>query len=80
MARDTHLQVLKAYIIKGWLHRKEDVAQGMQNYWPVKHGSAVIDHIAIRGKPVIMPSQLQTQILRQLHSNHIKIQKTRLFV
>ena len=33
-AIDAHLQELKAYIIKGWLHKKEDVAQGIQKYWP----------------------------------------------
>ena len=73
-ARDAHLQELKAYVIKGWPHQKEDI----QKYWPIRHGFATIDSMAIKGKSVIIPSQLQMQTLRLLNSNHMGIEKTQL--
>ena len=34
--------------------------------------------LAMKGKRIIIPSQLQKQILSQLHSNHMGIEKIRL--
>ena len=38
----------------------------------------MIDGIAIKGKGVIIPSQMQMQVLRQLQSNQMGIEKMRL--
>ena len=76
---DVHLQELNAYIIKGWLHKK-DVVQDLQQYWPIRHELALIDGMAIKGKLFIVPSQLHVQILIQLHSNNMGIEKIRLLV
>ena len=59
-ALDKHLQDLKAYIIKGWPHKKEDVARNIQKYWPIRCKLAIKDGVAMKGKGVIIPSQLQT--------------------
>ena len=40
----------------------------------------MIDGMDVKGKSVIIPSQLQMQILRQLQRNHMGIEKTRLLV
>ena len=37
----------------------------------------MIDSIAMKGKQVIIPFILQNQILEQLHSNHIGIEKNK---
>ena len=79
-AQDANLHGLKAYIIHGCLHKKDEVAQDIQKYWPIRHELAMIDGVAVKGKGIIMPSQLQMQILSQLHSNHMEIEKMRLFV
>ena len=76
-ARETHLQKLKAYIIKGLPHIKENVAPDIEKYWPTRHELAMKDGMAIKGTRVIIPSQLQVKILKQLHSNHMEIQNTR---
>ena len=73
---DTHIQQLKAYIIQGWPHKTEDVAHSMRQYWPIRSELAIID-IAMKGKRIIIPFQLQRQILQQLHYNHMGIEKTR---
>ena len=72
-----HLEELKPYIIKGWPHKK-DVAQDIQKYWPIRHELPMIESVNIKGKQVMIPSQLQVHILKQLHSNHMGIKKTRL--
>ena len=60
---------------KGLAYKTEDVVLDIQKYWPMRHELAMIDGVAIKGKHVIIPSQLQTQILRQLHSSHMGIEK-----
>ena len=40
----------------------------------------MIKGITVKGKPVKIPSQLQMQILRQLHNNQMGIEKKRLLV
>ena len=42
------------------------------------HELVMIDGVTVKDKEVIIPPQLQMQILKQLHSNHIGIEKTRL--
>ena len=49
-AKDVHLQELKAYIIHGWLHEKENVAPNIQKYWPIKYEVAMLDGMVIKGK------------------------------
>ena len=75
---DTDLQRLKVYIIHGWLHKKDNIKQSMQNYWPIWHELAMIDGIVMKGKRIIIPFLLQRQILNQLHNNHMGIEKMRL--
>ena len=77
-SQDVDLLGLKAYIIRGWPHTKDEVEYSIHKYWPIRHEPAVIDGIAMKGKIIIIPSNLQNQILEQLHSNHMVIEKTRL--
>ena len=60
-AQDAHLQDLKASTIHGWPYKKDDI----QEYGPIRHELALIDGVAIKGKGIIIPSQLQMQILRK---------------
>ena len=43
-----------------------------------KNKLTIIDGIVMKDKRIIIPFQLQKQILQQLHSNHMEIEKTRL--
>ena len=72
-ARDAHLQELETDIIQGRLHKKEDMTQDIQKYWPIRHELAMIDGVTIKGKQIIIPSQLQMQILNYLLGNHMGI-------
>ena len=43
-----HLQELKEYIIKAVLHRKEDLVQYIQKYWPIRYELARKDDMVIK--------------------------------
>ena len=46
-----------------------------KKYWPISHELAMIDGVAVKGERIIMLSQLLKQILNQLHSNYMGIEK-----
>ena len=48
--QDIDLQRLKSYIIQGWPQNKDEVEQGMQRYWQIRHDLAMIDCIATKQK------------------------------
>ena len=72
-AEDAHLQELKAYIIHGRPDKRNNVVQDVQKYWPNRLELAMSDGVAIKGKQIIIPSQLMMQILesaaQQPHGN-----------
>ena len=39
---------------------------------------AVIDNIILNGGQMIIPKELQQQMIEQLHSNHMRVKKVRL--
>ena len=76
--QDAQLHDLKAYIMHCWLKWKDDVVQHIQKYWPIRHELVMLDGVIIKGKRImIILSQLQMQILSQLHSNHLEIEEAR---
>ena len=72
---DAHLQELRAYIVQGWSHKKEEVYHSMRQYWPKRNDLAMTDGIVMKGKRLIIPFQLQKKILQHLHSSHMGIEK-----
>ena len=77
--QDADVQRLKSYIIQGQPHKKDEVEWSMKYYWAIRHEVVMVDGIAMKGKRVIILSLLCRQILEQLYSNHMDIEKMRLF-
>ena len=50
----------------------------VQPYWSYRDELAVIDGIILIGKCIIIPNSLKEQVLSQLHTNHMGIEKTKL--
>ena len=69
---DVELQMPELFIIRGWSHTKEAVYWLMRNELTMIHGSAM------KSRYRIIPYLLQRQILEQLHSIHMGIEKTHL--
>ena len=80
MSTDTELQMLQMYVTRGLPQNKDDLEPTLDKYWPIWHDLAIINGVAMKGKQIITPFSLQKQMLDQLHSNHMGIEKMQLFV
>ena len=77
-AQDDHLQYLKGFIIEGWPSTKDELHADLKPYWSFRDELAVIDGIILKGRHKVIPNSLRQQILEQLHTNHVGIEKTKL--
>ena len=75
---DNHLQQLKGIIIRGWPDSRDELHADLQPYWSYRDELAVIDGVILKGRHIIMPNSLREQVLNQLHTNHMGIEKTKL--
>ena len=72
---DQHLQHLMEHVTQGWPDSKNQLPQDMRTYWTFRDDMAVIDWVVIKGNYIVIPKALQQQALKQLHMNHISIEK-----
>ena len=75
---DKHLQQLKGIIITGWPDSRDKLHVDLQPYWSYRDELAVIDGIILKGRCIIIPNSLREQVLNQLHTNHMGMEKTKL--
>ena len=75
---NNHLQQLKGIIITGWPDSRDELHVDLQPYWSYRAKLTVIDGIILKGKHIIIPNSLKEQVLNQLHTNHMGIEKTKL--
>ena len=80
MAQDEHLQCLKNIIITGWPSTKDQLHIDIRPYWSYKVNLAVIDGVVLRGRCIIIPQELNKQMLDQLYLNYMGIIKTKLLM
>ena len=73
-----HLQHLKSLIIAGWPNSKDELQEDLRPYWSYRDELAVIVGILLTGRHIIMPNGLRQQVLNQLHTNHMGVEKTKL--
>ena len=62
----------------GLATKNEDAEHSMTQYWPIKSELTMNDGIAMKCERIIIPFQLWKQILQQMCSNHMGIEKARL--
>ena len=75
--QDVHLQQLKPFIIAGWPHTKDELHTKIRPYWPYRDKLAVTDGVMLKGMYIIIPDSLKQQVLTQLCTNHMGIEKTK---
>ena len=78
LSLDNHLQQLKGIINTGWPDSRDKLHVDLQPYWSYRDELAVTDGIILKGRCIIMPNSLRKQLLNQLHTNHMAIEKTKL--
>ena len=68
----------KSFIITGWPSTKEELHADIKPYWSYRDELAVIDGIMLKGRHIVIPTSLKEQVLGQLHTNHMGIEKMKL--
>ena len=76
--QDVHLQQLKTFIIAGWPHTKDELHTDIRPYWPYRDELAIIGGVILKGRHIIIPDSLKQQVLAQLHTYHMGIEKMKL--
>ena len=77
-SQDAHLQQLKSFIIAGCPDTKDELHVYLRPYWLYRDKLVVIDVIILKGRCIVIPNSLRQQVLNQLHTNHMGIEKTKL--
>ena len=78
LSQDNHLQKLKHFIITCWPNRKVEISAELKLYWSYRDELVVIDGVILKDRCIIIPNSLRQQVLNQLHTNHMGIEKTKL--
>ena len=76
-SQDDHLQQLKSLIIAGWPDSRDKLHAELRTCWLYRDKLAVIDGIILNGRCIIMPNSLRQQVINQLHTNHMGIEKNK---
>ena len=72
--KDLTLQKLKTTVISGWPERKSQVDPELREYWNIKEEISVCDDL-LKNDKLIAPSSLREDMLSQIHSSHLGIEK-----
>ena len=75
-SQDDHLQQLKSFIIAGWPDTKDKLHTELRPYWLYRDELVVID-VILKGRCIIILNSLRQQVLNQLHTSHMSIEKTK---
>ena len=70
--------VLQRVVYSGWPDTIKDLPKDLRPYWSYRDEIGISDGVIFKGKPVIIPDALRSDILHQLHEAHLGIEKTRL--
>ena len=73
--KDLTLQKLKNTVISGWPESKSQVDPELREYWNIKGEISVCDDLLLRQDRLIVPSSLREEMLCQIHSSHLGIEK-----
>ena len=76
--RDDRLQVLKEVIMNGWPHRKSDVPEEVTDFWNFREELSIDNGVVLKADRIVIPKELQKEVLNQIHTGHLGIQKSKL--
>lgn len=75
--KDPSLQQLKETVLNGWPDTKAKLPDAVKPYWNFRDEIGVYDGLLTKNKRLIVPSTLQSEMLKQLHGSHLGIEKTK---
>ena len=77
LKEDDTLKVVTHYVEHGWPEARRDISGPLVKYWTEQGSLSVHDGLLLRGKQLVIPASLRTDVLRNLHDGHQGITKTR---
>ena len=75
---DTELCLLKETITKGWPETRSECPMTLHPYWNYRDELAVENGLLLKGIRIIIPRELQREVLDKIHCGHQGIEKCRL--
>lgn len=76
-ADDTALNVLMATIVEGWPNSIKQCPQEAIEFWNFREELTVCSGVVMKGDRILIPESMRQEILQQLHTPHLGIEKTR---
>ena len=76
---DVHIG-MQSELIYDYISTKAPVQEDLQPCWSFRDEITIINNTTMKGRRIIIPAVLQNKTLKQLHLNHMGIEKTRLLV
>lgn len=74
---DRTLKKLKETIINGWPKNKNSLDEDLKPYYRMREDLIVEDGIVFLNERIIVPHTMRHEVLQQLHSSHLGIEKTK---
>ncbi len=76
--KDPEIAALKEVIINGWPERQKDLPQVLRPYWSFRDELSIEDSLVLKGPRVFIPVSMRAEILKQIHTAHMGVEKSRL--
>ena len=74
-ARDPTLQALRTQIAEGFPTHQKDLKPIIATYWNIKNDLSEAEGLLFKGRQLIIPRAMQTNILDLIHESHLGIEK-----
>ena len=74
--KDPTCLLLKKYILEGW-PSKRSLKGEIQQYIPIANELSICEGLLLQNSRIVVPQELQSEILEKLHSGHQGINKCR---
>ena len=75
--RDPVLNALNEIVYSGWPDKVKELQSGLREYWSVRDELAVEAGVIFKGRHILVSPTMQKYIIKQLHSGHQGVEKTR---
>ena len=77
---DHTLCALQRVVYSGWPDTIKDLPKDLRPYWSYRDEIGISDGVIFKGKQVIIPDAMRSDILHQLREAHLGNEKTRLLM
>ena len=74
--KDDCLQFLVKQIQEGWPSIKNDVNPAIRHYFHIRDELTTLEGIILKGRRIVVPKSMRTDMMKRLHTGHLGIIKT----